>query len=69
METHVWGINSNDMIYYRNGVGDKKWHHVEPKGSRLKQISVSADGNHVWGVSSNGKIYYRKGVSDKLDTS
>ena len=58
MENHVWGVNSNDMIYYRNGVGDKNWTQVEPTDSRLKQVSVSGDGSQVWGVKSNNNIYY-----------
>ena len=52
------------MIYYRNGVNDNEWTQVDPLGSRLKQVSVSRDGNHIWGVNSEDMIYYRNGVCD-----
>ena len=41
---HVWGINSNNKIYYRNDVeNNNNWNLVD--GS-LKYISVSGDGSH-----------------------
>ena len=49
--SHVWGVNTNDNIYYRNGKdGDAeessshKWTLISGK---LTQVSVSKDGNHV----------------------
>ena len=52
------------MIYYRRGVNGK-WIHADPKGSRLKYVSVSNNGTHVWGVNKNNQIYYRRGLSGK----
>ena len=54
--SHVWGVNYNDMIYYRNGFSDNRWTNIS--GS-LKQISVSGDGNHIWGVNNNDIIYMK----------
>ena len=32
----------------------------KPKGSSLKQITVSGDGNHVWGVANNNMISIKR---------
>ena len=55
----VWGVNSSNNIWYRDGVNGS-WKHIPGK---LKQISVSNDGNHVWGVNSSNNIWYRDGVN------
>merc|ERR1712238_532039 len=54
---YVWGVNSADYIYYRNGKNGS-WINI---GGRLKQVEVSRDGSHVWGVNSGDYIYYRNG--------
>jgi uncharacterized protein YjbJ (UPF0337 family) len=54
----VWGVNSNDDIYTREGVNGS-WRQIEGK---LKNISVGQDGR-VWGVNSNDDIYTREGVN------
>ncbi|XP_014679571.1 PREDICTED: tectonin beta-propeller repeat-containing protein-like, partial [Priapulus caudatus] len=60
----VWGVNGNDMIYYRVGtnngqVGEgSSWQLVE---GRLAQIS-SGNG-YVWGVNSVNDIYVRLGIT------
>ncbi|XP_035691376.1 neurogenic locus notch homolog protein 1-like [Branchiostoma floridae] len=60
----VWGVNSNNQIYYRTGTyGDEAsagtgW--VNIAGS-LKQIS--SGNNIVWGVNGNDDIYIRLGIS------
>ena len=51
---HVWGIDSDNKIFYRNDVENNNWTLVD--GS-LKYISVSGDGSHVWGTDSNNNIY------------
>ena len=56
----IWGVNSNDEIYYRSGIiQDKKegdiWHNID---GRLKHISSGEFG--VWGVNSLDSIYYRE---------
>ena len=54
--SHVWGVNSNNHIYYRNGVNDKNW---KKYSGELKQIDVGGrNGKHVWGVGVNNFIYY-----------
>lgn len=54
----VWGVNSNDDIFYKqdNIIGDWK----SPDG-KLKYISVDFEGT-VWGVNSSDQIYYRNGI-------
>ena len=56
---HVWGVNSANDIYYRNGVNGN-WRRI---GGKLKHVSVSNDGKHIWGVNSNDHIYYRNGMN------
>ena len=51
----VWGVNSADYIYIRNGNG---WSHV---GGALKHVTVGEAG--VWGVNRARYIYYRQGVT------
>ncbi|XP_078679919.1 uncharacterized protein LOC144915421 isoform X2 [Branchiostoma floridae x Branchiostoma belcheri] len=59
----VWGVNSNDQIYYRTGTfrdeasAGSGWVRID---GALKQIS-SGD-NIVWGVNSNDDIYIRQGI-------
>merc|ERR1719318_2284393 len=62
----VWGVNSKDEIFYRQGTS------VNPKSDgtgwvktdgRLSYIDVPFAGNaeqEVWGVNSEGKIYRKK---------
>ena len=62
----IWGVNSNDEIYYRSGIfQDKKegdiWHNIS---GRLKHISSGEYG--VWGVNSSDSIYYREGISNLI---
>merc|ERR1711939_534213 len=57
---HVWGVNRNDDIFYRNGVGGR-WKHIAGK---LKQISVGSSGR-VWGVNRNDDIFYRNGAGGR----
>ena len=45
---HIWGVDTKNNIYYRNGVEEGKWNYME---SGLKQIAVSGDGQHIWGVN------------------
>lgn len=55
----VWGVNSGDNIYYRNGVNGN-WQHI---GGKLKYVSVGGDsGQFVWGVNVNNDIYFRAGL-------
>ena len=51
----VWGVNSTDSIYIRNGDG---WSQV---GGALKHVTVGEAG--VWGVNGNEDIYFRDGVT------
>ena len=61
MET-IWGVNTNNNIYYRNGKDDPDgWTQI---AGSLTQVSVSGDGSHVWGVNDNNNIYYRNGKDD-----
>ncbi len=53
----VWGVNSKDQIYTREGVNGT-WRQIE---GNLKQVHVSASGR-VWGVNSINDIYTRPGV-------
>ena len=59
--SHIWGINSANNIYYRNGKGGN-WVRID---NTLKQVSVSGDGSHVWGVNENNDIWYRNGKNGK----
>nr|BAL43194.1 repellent [Solaster dawsoni] len=61
----VWGVNSNDNIYYRgDSYGEEEsntcaaW--VQTEGA-LKQLDVGK--NVVWGVNGGDNIYYREGIS------
>jgi len=49
----VWGVNSIDQVYRRDG---NNWSLIGNGASRLSQISVGS-AEHVWGVSSDGKIW------------
>ncbi|CAB4025803.1 Hypothetical predicted protein, partial [Paramuricea clavata] len=51
----LWGVNSADNIYIRNGSG---WSQV---GGALKHVTVGKAG--VWGVNAGRNIYYRNGVT------
>lgn len=53
-EDVVWGVNSNNYTYRRNG---SSWTRVD-KG--FKNVSIGADGT-VWGVTPNEEIYRRDG--------
>ncbi|XP_028395858.1 uncharacterized protein LOC114519877 [Dendronephthya gigantea] len=67
----VWGVNSNNHIFYREGVTSSNlagtsWSHV-PGG--LKQIDSGPTGI-VYGVNNGGHIYCRVGItSDNLKGS
>eukprot|EP00058_Branchiostoma_floridae_P012374 XP_002597862.1 hypothetical protein BRAFLDRAFT_105468 [Branchiostoma floridae] len=55
----VWGVNSNDEIFYREGSGWK------PIAGKLKQVS---SGHSVWGVNANDDIFIRQGTTwEKID--
>ncbi|XP_078579264.1 uncharacterized protein LOC144863708 [Branchiostoma floridae x Branchiostoma japonicum] len=55
----VWGVNSNDEVFYREGSGWK------PIAGKLKQVS---SGHSVWGVNANDDIFIRQGTSwSKVD--
>ena len=56
-------MNRSDEIFYRFGKNGR-WEKID---GRLKQISVSADGQHVWGVNKNDEIYYRFGKDGKWE--
>lgn len=56
---HIWGVNSDDEVFYRNG-RHGVW---VPKVGKLKHVSVNDDGTHVWGVNSQDDIFYRNGKS------
>lgn len=57
--TMVWGVNSRDDIYYREGK-DGSWQHI---GGKLVHISVNGrKGEFVWGVNRNDDIYFREGL-------
>ena len=43
---YIWGVNKYDQIFYRRGVNGK-WIHADPKGSRLKQLSISRSSTHI----------------------
>ncbi|XP_078597351.1 uncharacterized protein LOC144873668 [Branchiostoma floridae x Branchiostoma japonicum] len=64
----VWGVNSNDDIYYRSGTQEsgqssgRGWEHIAGK---LKQIS---SGHSVWGVNANDDIFIRQGVTASTPT-
>jgi len=47
---HVWGVNSNNDIFRRDGT---TWTHI---GGVLKQVSVGCDGT-VWGVNPSDQIF------------
>ncbi|XP_078684312.1 uncharacterized protein LOC144917857 [Branchiostoma floridae x Branchiostoma belcheri] len=62
----VWGVDSNDRIYYRTGTYQNEaspgtgWVLID---GALKQIS--SGNNIVWGVNSNDDIYIRLGISSR----
>ncbi|XP_019647170.1 PREDICTED: myeloperoxidase-like [Branchiostoma belcheri] len=62
----VWGVDSNDRIYYRTGTYQNEaspgtgWVRID---GALKQIS--SGNNIVWGVNSNDDIYIRLGISSR----
>ncbi|XP_078595835.1 uncharacterized protein LOC144872941 [Branchiostoma floridae x Branchiostoma japonicum] len=64
----VWGVNSNDDIYYRTDTFENAassgsgWQHI---GGKLKQIS---SGHSVWGVNANDDIYIRQGITSSNPT-
>jgi len=55
----IWGVNSGDDIYYRNG-RNGGWRHIDDK--QLKHVTVSGDGKHIWGLDSSDEIWYRDGL-------
>jgi len=54
---YVWGVNSNDDIFFRSGRGGT-WQGV---GGKLKQVEVGDDG-WVWGVNVHNQIWTRNGL-------
>ncbi|XP_025104985.1 lectin L6-like isoform X1 [Pomacea canaliculata] len=65
----VWGVNADDLIYYREGTYQApnatgtKWTLVP---GHLKQLDVGRD--IVVGVNSKNEILYRKDISDENPT-
>ena len=51
----VWGVNSNEEIWYRNR--NYKWQRIP--GS-LKMVSAGQAG--VWGVNRQNQVFYRPGT-------
>jgi hypothetical protein len=56
--SRVWGVNSGDMIWTRDGVNGA-WQRID---GGLKQITVGQDGR-VWGVNNIDDIWTRDGVN------
>ena len=55
---YIWGVNSNDNIYYRHGK-DGSWQRIL---GGLKYVSVGNDDvtdttMAIWGVNSSDSIY------------
>ena len=62
----IWGVNSKNEIFYRNGISSKKnegidWLQID---GALKDISSGEYG--VWGVNSNDEIFCRKGITNVI---
>jgi len=65
---HVWSLDTNNNVYYREGLGNLKLAATDASGWIKKDgastvIAVSGDGNNVWGITALGKAQYRAGVS------
>jgi len=64
---HVWGVNSDNKVYYREGISaDKKegtdWNHIDDMD--MKWVAICADGQ-VWAVDAeNSNVYFRTVVTD-----
>ncbi|XP_035262491.1 fish-egg lectin-like [Anguilla anguilla] len=61
-----WGVNKNQDIYMREGVGPTEcqgitdWQHIQGK---LVMVEVGTDGS-VYGVNAGGDVYQRDGVTE-----
>ena len=53
-ENYIWGVNSNDNIYRKNG--NAKWEKID---GDLKNISAS-NKDYIWGVNTDDNIYVCK---------
>jgi hypothetical protein len=67
---HVWAIDNQDNVYYREGITseDKKgtsWSHPDDTKT-MRQVAICTNGN-VWGVDEENKLWYRGGVTDDND--
>ena len=47
-DTHVWGVNANDNVYYCPIDGSGEWEHV--CDLKLKHVSASGNG-FMWSVN------------------
>jgi hypothetical protein len=57
---YVWGVNSNDNIYYDSTFPPGQWTQVS---GGLKYISSGKGSRPAWGVNVHDNIYYRSGSS------
>jgi len=72
---HVWGVDDNDKVYYREGImanagatqtlADRMGTHWwEAPNSNFVDVAVCTDG-HVWAIGTDGGIYWRTRITDE----
>jgi len=63
---HVWGVDTNEKVYYREGISVSAkvgTHWLEIADSTFTNVAVCTSG-HVWAVSPDNQVFYRTMVVD-----
>ena len=77
---HVWGVDDQDKVYYREGIealvsettentlsnlqNRIGTHWSEIAQSNFVDVAVCTDG-HVWAIGTDGAIYWRTRITDE----
>jgi hypothetical protein len=56
--SRVWGVDSNNKVYYRNLAGTRPWTQVAGE-----LTSIAADESYVWGFAPNGDLMCMPAIS------
>jgi len=66
----VWGVNSNDDVFFRTGIIPSRptgtgWQGIP--GKKMSQVAAGPDGARVWAVNATGSIFYRATTETPAD--